>query len=46
MEKDAHFTVIYAYPSAATALVTDDMGKYHYMECPETKKIITGFRQF
>jgi hypothetical protein len=46
MEKDALFTVMYAYPSAATALVTDDMGKYHYMECPETKKIIAGFWQF
>jgi hypothetical protein len=46
MEQDARFTVMCAYPRAATALVTDDMGKYHYMECPETKKIIAGFWQF
>ena len=38
MEQDAHFTVMCAYQSAVTALVTDDMGKYPYMERPETKK--------
>jgi hypothetical protein len=43
MEQDAYFTVMHAYPRAATALVTDNMGKYHDMECPEIKARIAVF---